>query len=82
MSHATWDMGLWTCPSYFLNPDVLPVQKKFDDAWKYGTKPTIKKIYKIIEGKTFLLPYDKYKLVPLPFYYNPNLTTSLQEKGW
>jgi hypothetical protein len=45
MGHATWDM----------------VQKKYDDAWKYGTKPIIKRIYKIIEGKSFLLPYDKYK---------------------
>jgi len=47
----------------YLNADGLPVQKKYDDAWKYGTKPTIKKIYKVIESKTFLLPYDKYKLV-------------------
>jgi len=43
--HATYDM----------------VIKKFDAAWKYGTKPVIKKIFKIIESKTFLLPYDKYK---------------------
>ena len=50
------------------------MQKKYDDAWKYGTKPIIKRIYKIIEGKSFLLPYDKYKLVPLPYYYDPNLT--------
>jgi hypothetical protein len=43
--HATWDL----------------VQQKFDSAWKYGTKPTIKKIYKIIENKNFLQPYDQYK---------------------
>ncbi|KAF9526066.1 hypothetical protein CPB83DRAFT_770963 [Crepidotus variabilis] len=43
--HATWEM----------------VQKKFDSAWKYGTKPQIKKIYKIIESRNFLMPYDKYK---------------------
>ena len=56
------------------------MQKKYDDAWKYGTKPTIKAIYKIIESKTFLMPYDKYKLVPLPHYYDPNFTISFSGK--
>ncbi|KAF5314278.1 hypothetical protein D9619_011841 [Psilocybe cf. subviscida] len=39
------------------------VEKKFLSAWKYpGTAiPTIKKIYKIIENKSFLQPYDAYK---------------------
>ncbi|KAF8901076.1 hypothetical protein CPB84DRAFT_1778420 [Gymnopilus junonius] len=39
------------------------VENKFKTAWKYpGTPcPPIKKIYKIIEGKNFLQPYDRYK---------------------
>ncbi|KDR78415.1 hypothetical protein GALMADRAFT_245586 [Galerina marginata CBS 339.88] len=45
--HATYDM----------------VEKKFQSAWKYPGHacPKIKKIYKIIESKTFLQPYDRYK---------------------
>ncbi|KAF8966937.1 hypothetical protein BDZ97DRAFT_1657074, partial [Flammula alnicola] len=41
------------------------VQNKFKSAWKYpGTPiPTIKNIYKIIENKSFLQPYDRYKYV-------------------
>ncbi|KAF9477462.1 ADP-ribosylation [Pholiota conissans] len=39
------------------------VENKFKDSWKYpGTSvPTVKNIFKIIEGKDFLEPYDKYK---------------------
>ncbi|KAF8154070.1 hypothetical protein B0H34DRAFT_75619 [Crassisporium funariophilum] len=39
------------------------VENKFKNAWKGGiaTLPAIKKIYKVIENKSFLVPYDKYK---------------------
>jgi hypothetical protein len=39
------------------------VENKFKTAWKYPGNPCppIKKIYKIIEGKNFLQPYDRYK---------------------
>ncbi|KAF8154072.1 hypothetical protein B0H34DRAFT_720180 [Crassisporium funariophilum] len=39
------------------------VEKKFKTAWKVTTTPCppIKKIFKIIESKSFLQPYDKYK---------------------
>jgi hypothetical protein len=39
------------------------VEKKFLSAWQYpGTSiPPIKKVYKIIENKSFLQPYDAYK---------------------
>lgn len=52
--------------NYFFGPDRLGlVDKKFQSAWKYpGTAlPTIKSVYKIIENKSFLQPYDAYKLV-------------------
>ena len=62
--HATWDMGLSNRVHHgTLLISMLLVQKKLDSAWKYGTKPTIKKIYKIIESKHFLQPYDRYKFV-------------------
>jgi hypothetical protein len=39
------------------------VENKFKNAWKFPNlrKPTIKRIFKIIENKSFLQPYDKYK---------------------
>jgi len=38
------------------------VEKRFKRAWKGSTPcPPIKKIYKIIENKSFLIPYDRYK---------------------
>ncbi|KAF9054279.1 hypothetical protein BJ165DRAFT_1338246, partial [Panaeolus papilionaceus] len=39
------------------------VEKKFKDAWKVTSPPCppIKKIFKIIENKAFLQPYDRYK---------------------
>ncbi|KAF8797736.1 hypothetical protein BYT27DRAFT_7228876 [Phlegmacium glaucopus] len=37
------------------------VEQKFKSAWQSGTAPTIKKIYKVIENKSFLVPYDQYK---------------------
>lgn len=39
----------------------LVVEQKFKKAWQSGSCPTIKKIYKVIENKSFLMPYDKYK---------------------
>jgi hypothetical protein len=37
------------------------VEQKFKKAWQTGHCPTIKKIYKVIENKSFLMPYDRYK---------------------
>ncbi|KAF8154071.1 hypothetical protein B0H34DRAFT_720173 [Crassisporium funariophilum] len=39
------------------------VEKKFRTAWKVNTTPCprIRKIFKIIENKSFLMPYDRYK---------------------
>jgi hypothetical protein len=39
------------------------VEQKFKSAWKVPTTqcPPIKKIFKIIENRSFLLPYDRYK---------------------
>lgn len=39
------------------------VERKFKTAWQVNTTqcPPIKKIFKIIENKSFLLPYDSYK---------------------
>ncbi|KAF8802256.1 hypothetical protein BYT27DRAFT_7197349 [Phlegmacium glaucopus] len=39
------------------------VEKRFKRAWNSGSGPCppIKKIYKIIENKSFLVPYDRYK---------------------
>ncbi|PPQ75888.1 hypothetical protein CVT26_000153 [Gymnopilus dilepis] len=39
------------------------VENKFKGAWKFlgNPCPPIKKIYKIIESRDFLLPYDQYK---------------------
>ncbi|PPQ90293.1 hypothetical protein CVT25_013118 [Psilocybe cyanescens] len=47
VGHATFDM----------------VEKKFKSSWKNpgSTCPPVKKIYKIIENKNFLQPYDRYK---------------------
>jgi len=40
----------------------IEVERRFKRAWKNGgVCPSIKKIYKIIENKSFLLPYDQYK---------------------
>jgi len=46
------------------------VSKKFDAAWKAGptSKPVIKKIFKIIESKAFLQPYDQYKSAQILIY--------------
>lgn len=76
--HATWDMGTPAFHIAFFDEHSLfarTVQKKFDSAWKYGTKPQIKKIYKIIESKNFLQPYDKYKFVAthLILFLIPNI---------
>ena len=47
----------------------LKVEKRFKHAWKGSSTscPPIKKIYKIIENKSFLLPYDQYKFVQSSF---------------
>ncbi|KAF9477460.1 hypothetical protein BDN70DRAFT_881159 [Pholiota conissans] len=39
------------------------VKKKFETSWKSPATaiPTIKKVFKIIEGQNFLQPYDRYK---------------------
>jgi len=37
------------------------VEQRFKRAWKAGSVPSIKNIYKIIENESFLLPYDRYK---------------------
>lgn len=44
---------------------TLAVDQKFKSAWKVPTTqcPPIKKIFKIIENGSFLLPYDRYKFV-------------------
>ena len=44
---------------------ALQVEKKFTSSWKFPntTIPVIQRIYKIIENKAFLQPYDKYKCV-------------------
>jgi len=53
------------------HPCHVLVSKKFDAAWKAGptSKPVIKKIFKIIESKAFLQPYDQYKSVHILIYY-------------
>ncbi|CCM03572.1 uncharacterized protein FIBRA_05708 [Fibroporia radiculosa] len=43
--HVTWKM----------------VETKFNKAWKQGTRPAIKHVYKIIESAGFLQPYDAYR---------------------
>ena len=43
---------------------TLKVEQRFKRAWKGSDVcPPIKKIHKIIENKSFLLPYDRYKFV-------------------
>ena len=37
------------------------MEERFKRAWRTGNCPTIKKIYKVIENKSFLKPYDQYK---------------------
>jgi len=37
------------------------VEQMFKSAWKGSNVPSIKKVYKIIENKSFLLPFDRYK---------------------
>jgi len=37
------------------------VEQRFKRAWGTGSFPTIKKIFKVIEDKSFLMPYDRYK---------------------
>jgi hypothetical protein len=47
---------------FFLN--FQKVEQRFKRAWKgNGVCPPIKRIYKIIENKSFLLSYDQYKFV-------------------
>jgi hypothetical protein len=58
-------------PMLFLITDVIPLKaaNKFEHAWKFPNtrKPKIKRIFKIIENKSFLQPYDRYKsVVTLP----------------
>ncbi|KIM72326.1 hypothetical protein PILCRDRAFT_829822 [Piloderma croceum F 1598] len=36
------------------------VEIKFQKAWKYGTCPAVRKIYKVVENLNFLIPYDNY----------------------
>jgi hypothetical protein len=36
------------------------VEQRFKRAWGQGNSPTIKKIFKVIENKSFLMPYDRY----------------------
>ena len=43
---------------------TLKVVQRFKRAWKGNDVcPSIKKVYKIIENKSFLLPYDRYRFV-------------------
>lgn len=53
------------------------MEQKFKTAWQINTTqcPPIKKIFKIIENKSFLLPYDRYKFVYdlLRFVRSPNV---------
>jgi hypothetical protein len=43
---------------------TVKVERRFKRAWKGSDVcPSIKKVYKIIENKSFLLPYDQYKFV-------------------
>ncbi|KAJ3505088.1 hypothetical protein NLJ89_g7600 [Agrocybe chaxingu] len=37
------------------------VESKFKSGWKVNTPPAIRNVYKIIENKNFLQPYDRYK---------------------
>ena len=37
--------------------------RKFHGAWKYGTEPTIKKIFKVVLNENLSRPYDEYKFV-------------------
>lgn len=48
---------------------LLVVEQRLKRAWQTGTPPTIKKIYKVIENKSFLMPYDQYKY-GAPFIIN------------
>ena len=54
------DMMISWLPAFFRT-----VEQKFKSAWKVPTTqcPPIKKIFKIIENGSFLLPYDRYKYV-------------------
>jgi hypothetical protein len=41
---------------------VTTVVNKFQSAWRAGgTCPVVKKVYKVVESKTFLQPYDAYR---------------------
>jgi len=62
--------------SYFSSLIPLKVENKFKNAWGFPNlrKPTIKRIFKIIENKSFLQPYDRYKSV-LTKYPGLALTT-------
>ncbi|CCM03573.1 uncharacterized protein FIBRA_05709 [Fibroporia radiculosa] len=51
------------CPAYNQGGKSYPtcVEAKFKNSWKQGTLPTIKHVYKIVEGVAVLKPYDTYR---------------------
>ena len=57
------DVAKWFCKRLTLSYHFI-VETKFQNAWgASGPRPEVKKVYKVMESKDFLHPYDVYRWV-------------------